>query len=336
MSQAQFVNLNAAADALVTGGIIIPEFQKEITDLVRRAGVLQNRVQYVPATGSPSRFFEQTAIGAGQFTSPGGAGGGTINPTATSPTRVEKSLTIKAITNRIDYSLFDIETIAQQNVFPQLKAKDMRDMVNGILVTHGQALWTGTDTVSGGQVGAGVTNQYVGILSQVTNTATIASGASIIDAIRTKVANLLASASYNLVGKRFAIYANPLALDYLEQEAKNSATMMRFVETDADEVSVGVTVDRLRTAAGPLPIIPEPYLPVDPAAFAAAPTGQHNYPFAIVCEDLIEYHYIGSKEPRVFQLGTLANLQESYVGIMFGAPVCKGASYAHAVGTIQR
>lgn len=332
---AQFVNLNAAADAMVNGGIIVPEFQKEILDLVKRGSILGNRIQFVPATGSPSRFFEQTAIGQGQFTAPGGHGGGTITPTATSPTRIEKSLVIKALTNRIDYSLFDMETVAQQGVFAQLKAKDMRDMVEGLLNVHAKALWDGTDTVAGNQVGAGGTNQYVGILTQVSNTATIAPDASIVDSIRTKCAQLAASQSYNLVGKRFSIYMNPLAIDFLEQEAKNSINAMKYVETDADNVGIGITVDRIRTALGSLPIIPEAYLGMNVFG-AAAPAGKNNYTFAIVCEDLIEYHYVGSKEPRVFQLGTLANLNESYVAIQFGAPVVKAASYAHVVGNIQR
>lgn len=331
---AQFVNLNAAADAMVNGGIIVPEFQQEIIDLVRRGSVLGNRIQFVPATGSPSRFFEQTAVGQGTFTAPGGHGTGTITPVASSPTRVEKSLAIKALTNRIDYSLFDMETVAQQGVFAQLKAKDTRDMVEGLLNVHAKALWAGTDTVSGGLVGAGGTTEYVGLLNQITNTATIASTASIIDSIRSKAASLAASTSYNLLGKKYAIYINPLALDKLEAEAKNTATVMRYIQTDAAQVSTGITVDSMRTALGALPIIPEPYLGMN-AFGAAAPGGQNNYAFAIVCEDLIEYHYVGAKEPRVFQLGTIANLNESYVAIFFGAPVVKAASYAHVIGNIQ-
>lgn len=333
MSQAQFVNLNAAADALVNGGIIVPEFQKEIVDIVRRSGVLQNRIQFVPATGSPSRWFEQTAIGGATFTAGGGSLGGTITPVASGPTRVEKGLQIKGITNRIDYSLFDLETVAQQNVFAELKAKDMRDMVAGMMVTHGQGLWTGTDTVVGNMVGnSGV--QYVGIVNQITTVNTIASTASIIDSIRTQVATLAASTSLNLLGKKYSIYMNPMALDALEREAKNTTTMMRYMETASSDLGVGLTVDSIRTALGSLPIIPEPYLTKD--SFGTAATlPQHNYPYAIVCEDLIEYHYIGSKEPRVFQLGTLANLNESYVGILFGAPVVKAASTAHILGNIQ-
>lgn len=67
-----------------------------------------------------------------------------------------------------------------------------------------------------------------------------------------------------------------------------------------------------------------------------AGTGYHNYPFAIVNESLLEYHYVGSVQPRVFELGTVADLNSRYVGVQFGAPVAKGGSYAHTVGAIVR
>jgi hypothetical protein len=110
--QPQFATLNAAADALVNGGILVPEFQKEITDIVKRSGPLFNRMEKVPATGAISRYFEQTAIGQGAFSGTGSQaaspiGSGTIAPTPTSPTRAEKSLLIKAITNELIYSGLD-------------------------------------------------------------------------------------------------------------------------------------------------------------------------------------------------------------------------------------
>ena len=330
-NQSRFADLSAAADLMTTGAIIVPEFQKEIVDLVRRAGVFGQRIEYVPATGSPSRFFEETAISDGQFTAPEN-----IVPTATSPTRVEWSLTIKALTNQITYSLFDMETVAQQNQFAYLKMKDMKDMVNGILRLRDKALWTGTDTVSGQQVGASTTNQFVGVLNQFQNPVTIASGSSIIDGIRTEVAKLVSNSAYMV--RPSAVYINPLALDYLEQEAKNNATALRYIQTDIQDGKVGLSVTGIVTAAGVLPLIPEPFLSMNATipGITAAVSPLNNYPFAIVSESLIEFHWIGSREPRVFQLGTLANLQEQYVGILFGAPVVKGPSYAHAVGVIQR
>jgi hypothetical protein len=329
MSNPQFLNLNAAADYMGNGAIEVPEFQKEILDLVRRNGALAQRISYVPATGSISRFFEQTAIADGNYTDPRN-----INPTSTSPTRVEKSLLVKAVTNRIDYSLFDLETVGQQGVFAQLKAKDMGDMVNGILRLRDKGLWLGTDTVSGSQVGAGATTQYVGLLNQVSTTkVTIASGSSIVDGLRSEVAKLVANSDFAI--RPTAIYMNPLAIDALEKEVKNANGSISFIVNGVQDGVAGLSVTGIVTAAGVLPIIPEPFLATDAPQFSAAPAGQHNYPFAIVCEDLIEYHYIGSKNPRVFQLGTAANLNESYVGVLFGAPVVKAADKAHVIGAVQ-
>jgi hypothetical protein len=331
MSQAQFTSLNAAADYMGNGAIIVPEFQPEITDLVRRSGVLGQRISKVPATGSISRWFDETAIADGQYTDPR-----TIVSTATSPTRVEKSLVVKAITNQISYSLFDLETVGQQgNVFAQLKAKDLKDMVAGILRLRDKGLWAGTDTVSGNQVGNGGT-QFVGLVNQITKTQTIISSASILDSIRTQVAAMVNDANFEI--RPTAIFINPMALDYLEQEVKNSNNAIRYIGSDMADVKAGLSVFGIYTAAGLLPVIPEPFLVMDQVipGIAAAPGGQHNYPFAIVSESLLEYHYVGSADPRVFQLGRTGNLNEVYSGIMFGAPVAKLAANAHTIGVIQR
>jgi hypothetical protein len=329
----QFINLSAAADRMANGAIIVPEFQTEIVDLVRRSGALGQRIQYVPATGTPSRFFEQSNIVDGTFVDPQA-----INPTGIdlSALRTEKSVQIKAIQSQIGYGLFDMETVGQQGVFTQLKAKDMADMVKGILRARDKALWVGTDTVNGNSVGnSGV--QFVGLLAQISKTAVIVNTASIVDGIRTQVATL-----YNdpiVAARPTAIYINPLALDALEQEVKNSPGAIKFLQTSIEAAHAGMNVTGLVTVAGTLPLIPEPYLTMNATVgatpVAAAPSGQNNYPFAIVTEDLVEFHYIGEKNPRVFQLGTVANLSEQYVGIAFGAPAAKYAAKAHAVGVIQ-
>lgn len=213
-------------------------------------------MEKVPATGAISRYFEQTAIGQGTFSGTGSQaaspiGSGTIAPTATSPTRSEKSLLIKAITNEVIYSLFDLETVAQTGVFAQLRAKDLADMVTGITVTNDKGLWTGRDTVSGSQTGTNSGTyglEYVGLLSQITNSTTIGSSANIVDSIRTAVAQLMASTSY--VNKPTAIYLNPLAIDYLEAEAKNATNSMKYIATDITDARVGLTVSGISTVAG--------------------------------------------------------------------------------------
>lgn len=331
----QYANLSAAADFMGPGAIELPEFQKEITDLVRRAGVLGQRISYVPSPGGISRFFEETAIADGQWTDKR-----SIAATATEPTRVEKSALIKAITNQINYGLFDQLTVAQTGVFTQLKAKDMSDMVNGILRLRDKGLWTGSDTVSGAQIGGGVAgnNEYVGILNQVQNTTTIASGSSIVDAIREDVANMLADQNFDFAPS--AIYMHPLAVNKLEEEIKNSTGAQRFIATDFSEVKAGLSVRGIFTAAGYLPVIPEPFLTknasVGATPIAAAPAGQDNYPYAILSESLVEFHHVGGTQPKVYQLGKTGELDEKYVGVLFGSPVVKYRDQdAHRVGVIQ-
>jgi hypothetical protein len=330
----QFINISAAADYMGNGAIELPEYQKDITDLVKRAGVLGNRISYVPATGSISRFFEQTAIADGQVVDPRNIGAGV---SATSPTRIEKSLLIKAITNQVNFGLFDLETTAQQGVFAQLKAKDLTDMVNGIIRLNHKKLWVGGDTVSGNQVGGGTpgSNDYVGLVNQITKTAVIAPTDSIVDGIRAQVAQLMADQDFDLIPT--AIYINPIALSFLENEVRNSNGAVQFIQTTLDGTA-GLSVNGIMTAAGVLPLISESFLGKDITipGISAAAAGKANYPFAILTESLVEYHYVGSKQPRVFQLGTLSSLSEQYIGVQFGAPVVKAAGTAHVIGVIQR
>ena len=60
----KFVDLYASADYLGPGAIEIDRYQTEIFDIVRRRGAFGQRIKQVPATGHPSRFFEETAINA--------------------------------------------------------------------------------------------------------------------------------------------------------------------------------------------------------------------------------------------------------------------------------
>src|SRR2546423_12714167 len=122
----QFVDLHAAADFLGPGAVEVNRYQTEITDIVRRRGAFGQRIKQVPATGHPSRFFEETAIpsptAAQAFVDPRN-----IVPTTQSPTRVERSVPLKALVSQINYNLFDLEVGSQQSQFAYLQAKDLAD-----------------------------------------------------------------------------------------------------------------------------------------------------------------------------------------------------------------
>ena len=64
MTQSSFLDIHSAADYIGPGAIEVPHYQSEIFDIVRRRGMFGQRIKQVPATGHPSRFFEETAIPA--------------------------------------------------------------------------------------------------------------------------------------------------------------------------------------------------------------------------------------------------------------------------------
>lgn len=322
-----FVNVNAAADYLSTGAIEVNMYEKEIFDLVRRESVALQRLPTMKATGHPHRYFEQTAISSGAFTDPRN-----IAPSATGPTRVERSAPIKALTNQSNISLFDKEVTQQQGQFEYVVAKDIEDIVSGIEVTRASAIWTGTDT----SFTTPTTIQYFGLLTQITQTSVIAPGVSIIDGLKSMVAAMVANTTYK--PRPNAFYMNAILADLIDREAKAAN-----ITLGSATVVAGVVVKTISTQAGELPIISDPYIPSASGAaygFSAPPAGNKNYFCAILSERDVEIPYISGQEdnpnPRLFQLGLTGNLSGQYVGIKFDTVIAKGPSYNHAIVAVQR
>lgn len=320
----QFIDLNAAADFLGPGAIEINRYQTEIFDIVRRRGVFGQRVRQVPATGHPSRFFEQTLINAPTaaqaFVDPRN-----IVATVGAPTRIERTVPLKALVSQINYNLFDLEVGTQQSQFAYLQAKDLTDSVEGLLRTHDVALWNGNDT----SLAVPTTLQYMGAIGQIEaggNTTTITTTESIVDGIKGVIAGMVASSSYEV--RPTAIYANPVLLDLIDREMKAEFNVV----LSTTEITGGLTVKTLSTQAGELPLIPEWAVP-----YTGTPgSGTAVLPAYIVTEDLIEYHWLTDPNPRVFQLGLLGALASQMVVVKFGAVVVKGASYAHYEVKVNR
>src|SRR5438045_6610250 len=212
----QFMDLSAAADYLGNGAIEINRYQSEITDIVRRRGIFGQRIKQVPATGHPSRFFEQTTINAPSaataFVDPRN-----IVATVGSPTRVERSVPLKALVSQINYNLFDMEVGAQQSQFAFLQAKDLADSVEGLMRTHDVALWNGNDT----SLGTPTTTQYFGAIGQIVaggNTHTVKTTESIVDGIKGVIAGMVANSSFEV--RPQAIYANHVLMALIDRALK--------------------------------------------------------------------------------------------------------------------
>ena len=315
--KANFLDLHAAADFLGPGAVEIDRYQTEITDIVRRRGVFGQRIKQVPATGHPSRFFEETGIpsptAAQAFVDPRN-----IQPTLQTPTRVERSVPLKALVSQINYNLFDIEVTTQESQFAYLQAKDLTDAVEGLMRTHDVALWNGTDT----SLSSPTTSQYFGVIGQIEaggNTVSVGNTASIVDGLKSTVAEMVANSSFEV--RPTAIYANPVLLDLIDREMKSEFNVVLATT----EITGGLRVKALSTQAGDLPLIPEWAMP-----YTGTPgSGTATLPAYIVTEDLIEYHWLTDPNPRVFKLGVPSSLMTQSVVVKFGAPVVKGASYAH-------
>src|SRR5207244_260241 len=86
-------------------------------------------------------FFEQTAINsptaAQAFVDPRN-----IVAVVGNPTRVERSVPLKALVSQINYNLFDLEVGAQQQQFAYLQAKDLADSIGGLMLTHDSAIYS--------------------------------------------------------------------------------------------------------------------------------------------------------------------------------------------------
>jgi hypothetical protein len=320
---ANFLDIHSAADFIGPGAIELPMYQTEITDIVRRRGQFGQRIKQVPATGHPSRFFEETGI-------PAPSGSGFVDPRniiapVVSPTRVERSVPLKALVAQLNYNLFDVELGTQQKQFAYLQAKDLVDTIDGVMRTHDVALWNGTDT----SLSTPTTAQYFGAAAQIAaggNSTTIGVGQSIVDGLKSAVAQMVASSGYAV--RPSAIYANPVLLDLIDREMKAEFNVV----LNTKEINGGFTVKTLSTQAGELPLIPEWAL-----SYTGTPgSGSAVLPAYIVSEDMIEYHWLSDPSPRVFQLGVPGSLASQYVVVKFGGVVVKGASYAHYQVLVDR
>jgi hypothetical protein len=226
--------------------------------------------------------------------------------------------------SQINYNLFDVEVGAQQSQFAYLQAKDLTDAVNGLLRTHDVALWNGNDT----SLTASTTPQYFGAIGQIEaggNTTTVAAGASIVDGLKSTIAQMVSVSSYEV--RPTAIYANPVLLDLIDREMKAEFNVV----LSTSEITAGITVKMLSTQAGELPLIPEWTLPYTGTGGAGS-----VLPAYIVTEDLIEYHWLTDPNPRVFKLGLPSSLMTESVVVKFGGIVVKGANYAHYEVKVNR
>lgn len=311
----------AVADYNKEHYIELPVFQKGMLDLLDRKVTILDRIKAVPATGNPTRYWEQTKLPSNaKFVAPRlsasatyGAGAGEYDYG-----RVERSAWLKCITSEITFTLFDTELVKQQGIMEDLLDKDMKDMVIDILKTQNKGIWVGKATA----VDNAESPEYCGLLTQIKDKVamTLSTGKeSVLDAIRTKIAKNEADTTYDAYPT--ALYANPVTIDLISQiEAKRENFN---VNQDSHKVDLGngFIVQTVPTMAGNLPLIPDKHIPLD----TTTSHGNTIHTIVAVNEDLLERHYLTSDKPRVFKLGKSKTLADDYVAVQFDTVIAKGA-----------
>lgn len=326
----QFVSAAAVADYNQGHYIEMPVFQDGMLDLLNREVTILDRIKALPATGHPTRYWEQTKIAHNaKFVDPrtGENGKYGVETIDDDYGRVEKSAMLKAMTSEIKYSLFDRELVKQQGQFEYLLNKDMQDMIVDFRRTQNQAIWTGKATdlaTSGGS------NEYMGLDKQITTAVNVANPVAldaelatnmvfVTDALRGQIAKQLSDNKF--IGFPTAVYANPLTIEYLTNAELKRKGVQLPIDVRKMDIGNGFQVFTIRTQRGELPVIPDPFIPVE-----AGKDGKFNHTLYAVNENLIERHYLTSAAPRVFKMSNSKELADDYVAVLFDTVIAKGAA----------
>ena len=304
--------------------LVFPEIDPVVKDILSRETQMRSRIQTKPEGMETFRWVEQTGIARNAaFSDPR-----SIAPAQTNtPTRVEKLAKLKCITSRITYGFFD-SALTRNGTFSQILEQDMRDAVSDCLGTSNAAIYNGTDT----SYGTPTTNQYFGIMTAITNTATFNTTDSIADQIGSQIAKMINKKFGVAKSVPTAIYMNPLTADLMNKQEQAKDTNMRLF---TNTIMPGAIVPMIQTMVGPLPVIVDPEITL--AANGSDPT-KYDHKILIANENQITRHYFvdGNRsygDPVVFKLGLTQTLADDYVIFMADNVVVNYPSVAHCIAT---
>lgn len=322
--RASFANQNIA-DINSGHALVMPEMDPIIHDIVSRDTIMRSRIQTKPEGIETFRWveYDQMARNAA-FSDPRN-----INPTETNqPVRKEHSAKLKCITSRITYGLYD-SILTRNGTFPQVLEDDMRNALADCLGVSNSAIINGNDT----SYEVPTTPSYMGLMTAVTQTATFNTVDLIYQQIRAQVAHMANKKFGTKKAFPTIIYMNPETLDLVENEVDNKQNNIKVYDV---EVVAGTKVPGIMTAAGILPIVADPEIPLN--ANATDPS-KKDHKILLLNENYIVRHYltdgqVSYGDPVVFELGRTANLATDYVIFMSDNVVAEYGDVAHCIATL--
>lgn len=304
--------------------MVFPEVDPIIRDILSRDTLLRSRMKSKPEGLETFRWVEQNSIARNAaFSDPRN-----IAPTATNyPTRVEKLAKLKCITSRITYGFFD-SALTRNGTFGYVLEQDMRDAIADCLGVSNTAMYTGADT----SYGTPTSQEYMGIMTAITNTATFNTTTLISQQIKTQVAKMMNKKFGVARSIPTALYMNPMTADLIDKEAENKENNVKLYDV---QITPGVIVPGIMTAAGVLPIIRDPEVPLNKNG---TDVNKYDHKILFLNENLIVRHYFvdgntSYGDPVVFKLGLTQSLVDDYVIFMADNIVVEYPDIAHCIAT---
>lgn len=156
--------------------------------------------------------------------------------------------------SRIQYDFFTMKMEQRYGSFEDLTVKDYNDMIVAFNKTKANDFFNGRSTALD-DVSSTYKFETTGILSQITDSAAIADGVYIADAINTKIASLQSRLDYT--GMPDVICMNAATYDLMVQEERGRANYLQEITS---EIVPGWNVRAINTYAGVLPIMITPFI----------------------------------------------------------------------------
>jgi hypothetical protein len=301
-------------------------FEDTIYDYLNRDLSIYNLIPSYEATGQPTLWFEQTKRPSNeQFSDPNTLTYKTLDEDYG---RVPKSAMIKCITSKFHVPFFNTLVARQQNALPDFVQKDIEDWAYGIKRYINNKLYYGTDT----DLATPTTNEYMGIMSQITNKVTKAKSdtTNITDLVETEIATMDSDIVHNTgSGSDLVIMMNGLTMDrWVKQERAINSNF----RPETAEIIPGFSIPAIRTAKGLIPVVTDNFINItDNTA-----NGSKDHPIVVLNRRMVERRYIGSANPMVFDWN-IGNdqLTTDKLAVLFDNVIVRGGDFAHILINYQ-
>lgn len=280
-------------------------YESVLHDYMKRdfgIGLLCNDVESV---GTVHSFNEQTKIPSNTKAADPKVGFGTTTPNYHDDSALDedygrdnwKTCIPRFYASRIQYDFFAKQCALKYSAFSDLMAKDWNDCLVDYTRVKAEHFWNGKSTAVDNNTTGANRFEYTGILGQISslpaNVTAIAPTELIVDALQTKLANMMMRMDYTGMPKVLAM--NAATYDLITREEMQRTGVSLNLTTD---ITPGWQVNAINTYIGKLPVLLTPYIrPV---------VGATDITHSIVClnPEMIDRIWWFNSQPQILEFAS--------------------------------